>query len=166
MINSLDLTSPFSVEDLCHQITERRGRRIRLAPLSFPASGPAGLLVSTSTVDYVFYEAHTTTPHQTHVIVHELGHLVWEHTSPAAGGDEPPETGFLLDDDIDPTLMRHMLGRTQYGRPEEYAAEYFATQVLRLASGPLLATTAVPPDMSELVARLERSLQHGGGHRR
>ncbi|MFJ9811650.1 hypothetical protein ACIRTB_25845 [Streptomyces sp. NPDC101158] len=159
LIQSLDLSVPFSVEDLCGQIAERRGRAIRLAPLAFPPSGPAGLLVSTGTVDYVFYEAHTTTTHQTHVVVHELGHLLWGHSSTGPG------LGALLPEDIDPALIQHMLGRTHYSRPEEYAAEYFATQVLRLVSGPPLDTAAVPPDTVDLVARLERSLHHGRGPR-
>ncbi|MEU9470769.1 hypothetical protein AB0D78_29970 [Streptomyces avermitilis] len=167
LIKSLDLTAPFSVEDLCRQIAERRQRTIRLAPLAFPASGPAGLLVSTAAVDYVFYEAHTTVTHQTHVIVHELGHLVWNHAHAGPGeGGASYEGGSLLPEDIDPVLIEHMLGRTQYSQPEEYAAEYFATQVLRLVSGPPFDTAAVPPDMSALDTRLERSLQHGGARRK
>lgn len=167
LIRSLNLAVPFSVEDLCQQIAERRQRRIRLAPLAFPTSGPAGLLVCTASVDYVFYEAHTTITHQTHVVVHELGHLLWGHasTGPCEGGDHDAG-GSLVPDDIDPALVEHMLGRTQYSRPGEYAAEYFATQVLQLVSGPLLPMAAVPPDMGDLVTRLERSLQHGGGRRR
>ncbi|WP_329620735.1 hypothetical protein OG357_09425 [Streptomyces sp. NBC_01255] len=167
LIQGLHLTVPFSVEDLCRQIAERRQRGIRLAPLAFPASGPAGLLVSTAAVDYVFYEAHTTTTHQTHVVVHELGHLLWGHSSLGPGEDDRHGQGSsLIPDDIDPALIEHMLGRTQYSRPEEYAAEYFATRVLRLVSGPPLDTAAVPLGMGDLVTRLERSLQHGGGPRK
>ncbi|MDQ1034652.1 hypothetical protein QFZ75_001068 [Streptomyces sp. V3I8] len=167
LVQSLDLPVSFSLEYLCEQIAGRRGRPVQLAPLAFPASGPAGLLVSTATTDYVFYEACTTAVHQTHVIMHELGHLLWDH-GPAGSGatDEMSAGSALLPADIDPTLVEHMLGRTQYSRPEEYAAEYFATRLLRLASGPLSPPAAVPPGMSELVNRLERSLQHGGGHRR
>ncbi|MGW2488738.1 ParH-like protein [Streptomyces sp. NPDC001606] len=164
LIEGLNLSVPFSLEDLCRQTSERRRRRIRLAPLAFPASGPAGLLVSTASVDYVFYEAHTTPTHQNHVAVHELGHLLLGHsgTDPAGDGAEVPG-GTLLPDDIDPALIRHMLGRTHYSRPDEYAAEYFATQVLRLVSGAPLDTAAVPPDMRDLVGRLERSLRHTTG---
>ncbi|WP_160310884.1 hypothetical protein [Streptomyces sp. 150FB] len=167
LIQDLDLTAPFSVDDLCEQVAERRRRRIRLAPLAFPASGPVGLLVSTAAVDYVFYEVHTTTTHQTHIVVHELGHLVWGHSSSGPGEDSPHDSGSsLFSEDIDPVLIGHMLGRTQYSRPEEYAAEYFATQVLRMVSGPPLDTAAVPADMGDLATRLERSLQHCGGTRR
>jgi hypothetical protein len=166
LIRSLNLTVPFSVEDLCQQVAERRQRTIRLAPLAFPASGPAGLLVSTASVDYVFYEAHTTITHQTHVVVHELGHLLWGHDYTGLGEGDHDEGSSLVPDDIDPTLIEHILGRTQYSRPEEYAAEYIATQILQMVSGTPLDTAAVPPDMGDLVTRLERSLQHSGGHRR
>ncbi|WP_345662250.1 hypothetical protein [Streptomyces venetus] len=167
MIQSLDLTAPFSVERLREQVAERLQRTIRLAPLAFPVEGPAGLLVSTASVDYVFYEAHTTVTHQTHVIVHELGHLLWNHAHTGPGEDgEPHESRSLLPKDIDPALIERILGRTHYSQPEEYAAEYFATQVLKLVSGPLSPPAAVPPGMSDLVNRLERSLQHSGGHPR
>ncbi|RDG39798.1 hypothetical protein [Streptomyces corynorhini] len=163
LIESLNLTVPFSLEALCQQISERRGRQIRMAPLAFPASGPAGLLVSTAATDFVFYEANTTTTHQTHVIVHEFGHLLWGHLS-GPGADDPSSA--LVPDEITPALIQHMLGRTQYGQPEEYAAEYFATQVLRLVSGSEFNAPSVPPDMSDLVKRLERSLHPGAGKRR
>ncbi|MDH6623208.1 hypothetical protein M2271_000995 [Streptomyces sp. LBL] len=168
LIRSLDLTVPFSLDTLCAQVAERRQRRIGMAPLAFPPTGPVGLLVTTASVDYVFYEAHTTATHQTHIAVHELGHLLWDHAAPDPEGGrlDDPAGGSLVPDDIDPALIGHMLRRTQYSEPEEYAAEYFATEILgvRRASGPLLGTAVVPPDEGDFAGRLGRSLQHGGDH--
>ncbi|MCG0283814.1 hypothetical protein [Streptomyces sp. PSAA01] len=159
LVRSLDLTHPFSVDDLSRQISQRRNKPITLAPLTFPAGGPVGMLASTATVDYVFYESNTTVIHQTHAIVHEFGHLLWGHESAEPLTDTG--AGSLLPDDLDPTLIQHLLGRTQYSHPEEYAAEYFATQVLHVVYGAPSTDTARPQDMSSFVSRLERSLRPG-----
>ncbi|MDT3395920.1 ImmA/IrrE family metallo-endopeptidase [Streptomyces sp. B1866] len=167
LIRGLDIPDPFDVGILCTRIAERRGRPIRRVPLGFPPGGPGGLLISTATADYVFYEAHTTATHQTHVIVHELGHLLLGH-EPTSLSLPGPVRG-LLPEDVSPTLVRHMLARSHYAQPEEYAAEYFATQVLREVSAwyhPAPAPgPAAPSGTAGLVGRLERSFQHGGGAR-
>ncbi|MFC9287000.1 ParH-like protein [Streptomyces sp. NPDC057052] len=157
LIGSLDLKAPLRAEELCRQVAERRNRPIRLAPLAFPHGGPVGLLVSTASVDYIFYEAHTSVPHQTHIIAHELGHLLWGHSSAASTDAVTP----IVPESIDPTLVKHMLGRTLYSQPEEFAAEYFATQVLRRTSEWTIEASSVPEDERELVERLERSLRPG-----
>ncbi|MFI9724570.1 hypothetical protein ACIHFE_33925 [Streptomyces sp. NPDC052396] len=123
-----------------------------------PAESPCGLLIATAKADYIFYEADTSVMHQSHVIAHELGHLLWEHETTFSGlaGQSAHHT---LPDDIDPLLIRHMFGRSQYADPEEWAAEFFATQVLRRVSQWSPELPLVPPDMTELIGRLERSLQ-------
>lgn len=162
LIRSLDLPTPFDIDVLCDRVSASRGRPIRLAPLAFPAGGPGGLLVSTVVADYIFYEANTTIPHQTHVIVHELGHLLWQH-APAV----PPYTELdgLLPEELDPAAVRHMFGRSQYAEPDEWAAEYFATQVLRKVSAWTVEPPSVPEEIADVVRRLERSLRHGHEHR-
>lgn len=157
-VRALDLPVPFDIDVLCARIGESRGRPIRLAPLPFPADGPCGLLVSTTCADHIFYEANTTCIHQTHVIVHELGHLLLSHD--ASAGPFNPCDSRLVPDEIDPALVRHMFGRSQYSHPEEFAAEYFATRVLRRVSEWNSVPPSAPEGMADLVSRLERSLHH------
>ncbi|GAA2616584.1 hypothetical protein Stube_16410 [Streptomyces tubercidicus] len=159
LIRSIDLPDPFDIGVLCQRLGTSRGRPIRLAPMALPAESPVGLLVSTLEADYIFYEADTTAMHQSHVIAHELGHLLWDHE--AISTRLPvPQARHTLPDDLDPLLIQHMFGRSQYADAEEWAAEYFATQVLRRVSQWSPRPPTVPPDMMELVGRLERSLHH------
>lgn len=158
LIRSLDLPDPFDIEVLCTRIGDSRGRPLQLAPLAFPAEGPCGLLVSTAAADYIFYEANTGPTHRTHVIAHELGHLLLDHHP--AGGPLDDCAGRLVPDGLDSTLVQHMFGRNQYAHPDEFAAEYFATRVLRQVSDWNSAPPSVPPGLADLVHRLERSLHH------
>ncbi|MEE1753789.1 ImmA/IrrE family metallo-endopeptidase [Streptomyces sp. SP18CS02] len=159
LIRRLQLPVPFDIDVLCARIGESRGRPIRLAPLDLPAGSPCGLLVSTASTDYIFYAADTTLTHQKHVIAHELGHLLLHEGS--AGGSHAHDGNSLVPEEIDTALVSHMFGRSQYSHPEEFAAEYFATRMLRQVSDWDFVPPSAPEGMTDLVQRLERSLHHG-----
>ncbi|MDJ0344113.1 ImmA/IrrE family metallo-endopeptidase [Streptomyces sp. H10-C2] len=160
LLRGIDFPQPFDIGVLCRRLGESRGRPIRLAPISLPAESPCGLLVSTAEADYIFYEARSPATHQTHVIAHELGHLLWNHQA-AASPLVDQRAHLLLPNDIDPVLIQRMFGRSHYADPEEWAAEYFATQLLRQVSEWTPRPPSVPSEAAELVGRLERSLDHG-----
>ncbi|MFG2139962.1 ImmA/IrrE family metallo-endopeptidase [Streptomyces sp. NPDC048650] len=157
LLRSIEFPHPFDIGELCRHLGERRDRPIRLVPIALAAEGPCGLLMSTPGADYVFYDSDTSAMHQVHVIAHELGHLLWNHESRDAA-DGGWQARHLMPDDLDPVLVWRMLGRTQYADPEEWAAEYFATQLLRKVSEWSPRPPSVPPEMAELVGRLERCL--------
>jgi hypothetical protein len=127
--------------------------------MALPAESPGGLLVTTAEADYIFYDADTPGMHQSHVIAHELGHLLWNHEA-MSSELTAQQAHHALPDDLDPLLVQHMFGRGQYADAEEWAVEYFATQVLRRVSQWSPQPPSVPADMTELVGRLERSLRH------
>jgi len=153
-IRGLDIPDPFDLDRFCEQLSTRRGRPIRLVPFTAGTDGPCGLWISTDTVDIVYHEQATTPLHREHIVLHEIGHLVFAHTTLVASpsGNEQ-EMNALLDEeltqqlapDLDPTVIRHMLGRTAYASIKEQEAETFATLVLqhdrRTPSTPELAGT-------------------------
>jgi hypothetical protein len=163
LIRGWRLPEPFDIHTLCDHLAARRGRPIRLAPVALPADSPGGLLVSTEAADYIFYEARTSPVHQWHVIAHELGHLLWEHRSGAPCAETARQ---LLPEDFSPGLVRHMLGRGHYDDPDEYAAELFATVILREVTHWTPDPPGAAPEVADLVARLERSWQGAEGGRR
>ncbi|MFJ4776995.1 hypothetical protein [Streptomyces sp. NPDC088762] len=150
ILGQLDLTRPFSLDALCSRIAEQRGRPIRLHPLPKEAaeSGVCGLWVGTATVDYVFYEAQTTPLHREHIVLHELGHILFGHHS--LEGEEA--------DGAAPTV----LGRTNYTTTQEQEAEMLASMIrIRTAnSGPHTAAPA-----RGTLARLESAMGYGRGER-
>ncbi|MFE9256675.1 hypothetical protein [Streptomyces sp. NPDC006879] len=125
MLGELDLPIPFSIDDLCDRIAQRRGRPIRLHPLPKEAaeSGVCGLWIGTDHEDYVFYEAQTTRVHREHIILHELGHILFGHNSLTGEGGadgQPPR----------------IMGRTNYTTRQEQEAELLASLIRTRAGDP------------------------------
>ncbi|WP_397560774.1 hypothetical protein [Spongiactinospora sp. 9N601] len=131
-LDALTLPTPFDVRVLCATLAEERGRPIHLLPMT-GNPGVQGLWVATETADVIFYEDATTPPHQEHIILHELSHLLCDHyrvTDPAA------ELARALLPDLDPGMVVRMLGRTSYTAIEEQEAELLATLIQQRARRP------------------------------
>lgn len=79
LLKDLDIGPPLDVEQLCARLGEQRGKPIRLMPYPLEVPGPFGCWIATSAADYIFYQAETTKPHQDHIILHELGHMLADH---------------------------------------------------------------------------------------
>jgi len=125
LVRDLPMPVPFDARTLCEQVAAQRGRPIRLMPME-GLSGVCGVWVATATSDLIFYEQVTTPPHQEHIILHELGHLLCDHhRSPDALG-LPVEQ---LLPSLDPELVQRVLGRAGYTSEEEREAELLASMI-------------------------------------
>jgi len=159
LLRELDIRPPLDVGELCRRLAERRGRPIRLVPYPIRVPGPFGLWFMTEAADVIFYQQETTRPHQDHIILHELGHIIAAHPSdetddPAweAGAPRPPSDG-----------ATRILRRTCYDAAYEREAELVATIILEWASvlDPLYRSAPPPGDPG--VERLGASLAHHHG---
>ncbi|MER5932158.1 hypothetical protein [Streptomyces sp. NPDC002054] len=123
ILGHLDLTEPFSVDALCARMAEQRGRPILLHPLPREAaeSGICGLWVGTDSADFVFYEAQTSPLHREHIVLHELGHILFGHNALAGEDGEDGE------DAAD--AVPRILGRTNYTTRQEQEAEMLASMI-------------------------------------
>ncbi|MEU3777584.1 hypothetical protein AB0F11_31190 [Streptomyces sp. NPDC032472] len=150
ILGHLDLTHPFSLDALCARIAEQRGRPIRLHPLPKEAaeSGVCGLWVGTAGVDYVFYEAQTTPLHREHIVLHELGHILFGHHS--LEGEE--------NDGRAPVV----LGRTNYTTRQEQEAEMLASMIRIRTATPCPQAAA---EARSTLARLESAMGYEWGNR-
>jgi hypothetical protein len=75
---------PFDLNALLDQLEADRGRPIELVPFSATAPGePCGIWVGTDRLDLIYYEEATSPLHQDHIILHEVGHMVCDHTGAA-----------------------------------------------------------------------------------
>ncbi|WP_330349975.1 hypothetical protein [Streptomyces sp. NBC_00582] len=89
-----------------------------MIPYPLESPGPLGVCVATETADVIFYQQDTTRPHQDHIILHEVGHILVGHLSASS------------------TVPRHDPGagpvrlRTVYDSEEELEAELIATIIL------------------------------------
>ncbi|MEU0051451.1 hypothetical protein ABZ299_02455 [Streptomyces sp. NPDC006184] len=138
VLGTLRLEPPFSLEELCAHLTDLRGRPLHLLPLpsGAAAAGACGLWLATGTDDFVFFEQQTSRPHQEHIILHEIGHMLFDHpTLDMPGGlGSPGQLG-----DLDLGLAQRLLARTDYTTRQEQEAEMLAS---------LLRTVAVRPEAS------------------
>jgi hypothetical protein len=122
-IAALDLPDVADVAELCLHLGSVRGRPITLVPMQMPASHPCGMWVAARDEDLIFYDANTTTAHQEHIILHELGHIICCHRG---AGLLDETTARLLFPNLDPELVRDMLLRATYDDVQEQEAEIIA----------------------------------------
>ncbi|MEU9122434.1 toxin [Streptomyces sp. NPDC048506] len=119
----LDLPQVADVAELCRHLGEVRNRPITLVPMQMPASQPCGMWVAARDEDLIFYDANTTSAHQEHIILHELGHIICCHRG--AGWLDEASARFLFPN-LDPDLVRDMLLRATYDDVQEQEAEIIA----------------------------------------
>lgn len=116
------------VEELCALLSARRGRLVLPEAASLPST-IAGVWVANTRADYIFYARDAPRPHQEHIILHELAHLLCGHES---GPAEVELLRALLFPHLDQTLVRSALaalGRTRYDTRQEREAELLATLI-------------------------------------
>lgn len=125
LLRDLPMPVPFDARALCEQVAIRRGRPIRLIPMA-QLTGVCGLWIATDATDLIFYEKETTLPHQEHIILHELSHVLCQHNSvslPLAAQAQP------LLANLDPEMVHRVLGRAGYSTVEEREAEILASLI-------------------------------------
>ncbi|MFD3482197.1 hypothetical protein [Streptomyces sp. NPDC058665] len=149
VLRDLELPGSFDVPTLCAELGTRRGRAIKRLPLP-DLFGVCGLWIATDTADLIAYEQHTTVPHQNHIVLHEIGHMLCDHFPVTLS---PAEQARLLLPDLDPRMIRRVLGRTGYSSVEEREAEFLAS---------LLGQHVRPASRDEsVVGRLRSALGNG-----
>jgi hypothetical protein len=135
MARRVPLPAPFDALALCRLVARDRGRPIYPVPMTGLVQ-MHGLWIATESADVLFYEQATTPPHQEHIILHELSHLLCNHYD----GDlvDASHMRRLLPD-LDPEMVRRVLGRTTYHAVEEREAELLASLILRRAKRSAMA---------------------------
>jgi len=148
----LDIPTPFDVGVLCQRLAVRRGRPIHLRAETM-GEGPCGLWADVAGADFILYERDTTPLHQEQIVLHEVGHLLAQH-DPAPVGDQ--ECAGWLMPDLDPAMVRRVMGRHGYTSQEEQEAELLASLVLERAG----RTRRAPAPMA--APEHHRALHHLG----
>ncbi|MBB5155934.1 hypothetical protein [Saccharopolyspora phatthalungensis] len=140
ILRELNIDSPLDVRVLCERLGQQRGRPIRLVPYPLPVPGVFGLWIGTVDVDYILYQRDTTTAHQEHIILHEVGHIISGH----GGNEHDSDIWSQLFPDIPPDMVRRALRRDGYGPAFEREAEMVATVIKEWAT--LLDRLKLTPD--------------------
>jgi hypothetical protein len=149
IIACLPVPEPFDLEQFRVNLEGHRGRPLLLLPAE-TGTECSGMWVGTEDADYIFYAQDTTPVHQRHIVVHEIGHMAFDHQGSRLGGDELAR---LLFPNLNPALVQSFLARSVYSDDEECEAETFASVLL----GRVKAQQGVPglrPGEAELLQRI------------
>lgn len=153
IIRDLEIPVPFDLGLFVAWLQRRRGRGIRLCPFRSGADMPCGFWVSTAEADCIYYEMATSPFHQTHIVMHEFAHMLLDHRRRT-----PTWQGIarLLAPDLDPALIRLILGRGTYGAREEEEAETLASLILQRPGRPVSSMTAAGNEDAHALGRLQQ----------
>ncbi|MDI3408926.1 regulator component [Streptomyces cavernicola] len=125
-VDLLHLPYRFSTRELREAISEQRGKRIILNPLTTlgVVDAPCGIRLETPAADLLFYEEGTSIHHQRHILTHELCHVYCDHP-----GSLEVDAKTVRSLGVNPTLVMRMSGRTSYSSADERQAEMMATVI-------------------------------------
>lgn len=151
-MEALSIPDPWNFEEFCKSVAAHTGRALRVIQIPTMPEGLCGLYVSTAGADYIYIPMGTTVFHREHIAMHEIGHLIAGHQ----GGVGVSDLAADLLPDLNPALVRAVLGRTSYTSEQEQEAEYFATLVAK-RSRPRRAAhrVAADPAIAEVLDKLE-----------
>ena len=139
MARELPIPVPWDRDVFIRNLAGMRGRAIRLVPTDTAAlaGSPCGLWLACDDEDLILHEIGTTDYHIDQIVCHEIGHMLLGH---GRGGDcaadracERELWGQILPD-IDPEIVRAVLGRTDYSSDQERDAEMFASLLMIAAA--------------------------------
>lgn len=136
-LSGLAIPRPFDVDAFCTEVARRRGRPLHVheLPPGDSASLPCGVWIATDQADHIFHIAGGSRLHRDHIVLHELGHMLFDHavTDPS---DVDDPAGLALLPDLDPAMIRRVLRRGGYSTAQEQAAEMIASLILQRAARP------------------------------
>jgi hypothetical protein len=138
----------------------QRKRLIFLHPFTAGPGVPCGMWIATDEADYIFHEEGTTPFHKTHIVLHEIAHMLLDHRDGGAWQD----LARLLAPDVDPGLARLILGRTAYTTVEEREAETLASLIFEKSSAAPNWAPGAGRGTADVIYRLEQAW--GRGNRR
>jgi hypothetical protein len=156
---------PFDLNALLDQLETDRGRPIELVPFSATAPGkPCGMWVGTNRRDLIYHEEATSLLHQDHIILHEIGHMVCNHTGTALSNADQVRSLLtsLLRTDAVRDQVGTVLGRGAYTTVEEQEAELIATLIMERAARTAPTTRTVAPSSPEVTAARRRIEERWG----
>ena len=76
--------SEFRLDEFTRWVADWRGRRIQFVPMNLPP-GLFGAWIEGPKVDFIFYDDDPPQTHITHIILHELSHILLGHQTAHVG---------------------------------------------------------------------------------
>jgi hypothetical protein len=114
--------SRFTLEGFADWLAKKRGRPIVFVPRPMPAS-ISGAWIKGAYKDYVFYEINTPTVHQAHIQLHEMSHMLCNHSTIEIGPQQAQSLFCCIDtQDAQSVLLRSVHTSAIEGEAETLTA--------------------------------------------
>jgi hypothetical protein len=150
----IGISMPWDLNTFLDRLEQDRGRPIELVPFSATVPGALrGMWVGTDSVDLIYHEEATSLLHQDHIILHEIGHMVCNHTG--ANLSNAKQVRDLLRTEAVRGHVETVLGRGAYTAVEEQEAELVATLILERAARPPRPVLPPSPEAAATQQRIE-----------
>ena len=120
------IPDPWSMNEFLDRLERLRGRDIDLCVVSWTPGESTGAWLRCPDHDVIAYAANTSPLHQDLIILHEIGHLVFDHQGQCVLGVEDAQR---LAPNLQPAAFAHLLDRVN-GPNDEHEAEIMATMIL------------------------------------
>ncbi|MEU6164484.1 hypothetical protein [Streptomyces tanashiensis] len=157
LIRQLDLPRQFTIEALADAVARHRGRPLRFFPLRQEDGADTqicGVWIALGDSDHVYHAVGTSSLHQSHIVLHELAHMLLDHRQVG----EPDEVALRqLFPDLDPRMAARLLARDPVRTDEGQEAEaellasllweHFDARPSALASAPIGSVDAISSAM-------------------
>jgi len=135
LLNALDYDfNTFTVDNFIHHIAHEIERDIHYIPWPMPPYMSGVWFTDLEDgMEYVFIDDGLSGVHQTHVKLHELAHIIFNHKTLAVSKERIPEilTALLSDQEREAKMVvRSILRRSLYDGAEEQEAEMWASVIL------------------------------------
>jgi hypothetical protein len=127
----LDVPVPFDVTTFCDGLARTHGFRITLVPVRHDVSQPCGLRAQLDGVHHIFHDRADTADRRDHAALHAISHLLLGH---AAGPVITDALAARAMPDLDPAMVRQVLGHTTYTDAEEAEADLLANLIVAAGS--------------------------------
>lgn len=137
MVTEVGMPRPWSIDGFLDRLEAWRGREIDLCGLPWERGRSTGLWQRRADHDVIAYPTNTTGAHQDHIIGHELGHMLLEHSGQCVLSTGEAQQ---LAPSLAPAALGHLLNHAGVA-VEEDVAERFATLLLTHTVAPARPST-------------------------
>lgn len=132
-LTRMNLPPVVTRDALVASVAQRRGRPIRLVPVSrrvIPGNH-YGMWLARVSDDVIVYTEDTSDVHATHIVCHELAHMELGHDRASVGDTElGPGRLHDLEPAVGSSRIVSAFGRSNYSSRQEYDAELLATYIM------------------------------------
>ncbi|MEU4472421.1 hypothetical protein [Micromonospora sp. NPDC023888] len=157
VLHSLAMPATFTVGDVCAELQRVRGRPLVVTVVRTRRADARAMWCRGATTDHILVGSAPPRLHLDHLVLHGIGHMVFDHIGrPAVGRDISNALHAA-----DMARLRRNLKRVVYTQPEEHQAEVFATRVLQLSDG--WVAPKPPGSHTPLLERLSSVLEYHPG---